>query len=94
MIGTIGYAAGLVLLLASAAAQAQAAQPDLKLRMDTGFYLGATVGRSEARDFCTLGGACDSKDTAPAFFSALASTATSRSKRRTSISARRAAAGS
>jgi OOP family OmpA-OmpF porin len=65
MIGTLGYAAGL-LMLASVAVQA--AQPDLKLRMDTGFYLGAMVGRSEARDYCTLGGACDSKDTKASLF--------------------------
>jgi OOP family OmpA-OmpF porin len=62
---TMRYAAG-VLMLACVAAGA--AEPDIKLRMDTGFYIGATVGRSEAHDFCTLGVACDSKDTKASLF--------------------------
>ena len=58
---TIALLAGCVLVPASLAAQAQSSDP--RLRMDTGFYLGAGMGRSEARDFCTtLGGACDDKD--------------------------------
>lgn len=34
----------------------------MKLNMDSSFYLGAGIGRSEARNFCTIGGACDAKD--------------------------------
>lgn len=52
--------AGCVLGLAAPAAHAQS---DVRLRMDSHFYIGAGVGRSEARDFCgALGGACDAKD--------------------------------
>ena len=50
-----------VLLAACAGAHAQTA--DTRLRMDTGFYLGAGVGSGEMRDFCTtIGGACDDQD--------------------------------
>jgi opacity protein-like surface antigen len=51
---------GCVLSLASAGAQAQAT--GIQLRPDAGFYAGGGLGRSEARDFCNIGGACDSKD--------------------------------
>ena len=52
--------AGCVLWLAAPAVQAQS---DMRLRMDPHFYIGAGIGRSEARDFCgALGGACDAKD--------------------------------
>jgi OOP family OmpA-OmpF porin len=52
--------AGCLSMLAPAAAHAQA--PGVPLQMDSGFYVGAGIGRSEARDFCTnLGGACDAK---------------------------------
>lgn len=54
--------AALVALLLSASPAALAQAPAVKLSMDTGFYLGATVGRSEARDFCSIGGACDPRD--------------------------------
>lgn len=37
------------------------AQTDMKLRMDSGFYVGAGIGRAEQRGFCT-GLACDTKD--------------------------------
>jgi len=47
-------------LSASPAALAQS--PGVKLNMDSGFYLGAGIGRSEARDFCSIGGACDPRD--------------------------------
>jgi OOP family OmpA-OmpF porin len=43
--------------------EAGAQTPAPALRMDSGFYLGAGIGRSEARDFCRIqGGACDDKD--------------------------------
>lgn len=51
-------------LLGLAASGAQA-QSDPPLRMDSGFYIGAGVGRSEQKDFCTDLGpniACDGKD--------------------------------
>ena len=48
-------------LLAACGAQAQTT--DTRLRMDSGFYLGAGVGSSEMRDLCTtVGGACDDQD--------------------------------
>ena len=50
-------AAGLLGLLAPAAH----AQSDMKLRMDSGFYVGAGIGRAEQRGFCS-GLACDAKD--------------------------------
>ena len=52
--------AGCLLGLAAPTAHAQS---DVRLRMDSHFYIGAGIGRSEARDFCgALGGACDAKD--------------------------------
>jgi OOP family OmpA-OmpF porin len=52
--------AGCLSMLAPAAAHAQAS--GVPLQMDSGLYVGAGIGRSEARDFCTtLGGACDAK---------------------------------
>jgi len=56
----IALIAGCLLSLAAFGAQAQAT--GVQLRTDTGFYIGAGLGRSEARDFCSIGGACDSKD--------------------------------
>ena len=57
----IAFIAACALLLAAPYAQAQS---DMKLRMDSGFYMGAGVGRGEQRDFCTeiVGGTCDAKD--------------------------------
>ncbi len=49
-----------LMLSASSAALAQA--PGVKLNVDAGLYIGATIGRSEARDFCSIGGACDPRD--------------------------------
>jgi opacity protein-like surface antigen len=50
-------------VLTAACFGAQAQTPAGGLRMDTGLYLGAGIGRSEARDLCQLtGGACDAKD--------------------------------
>lgn len=54
--------AALVAFLLSASPAALAQAPAMKLNMDTHFYVGAGVGRSEARNFCTIGGACDAKD--------------------------------
>ena len=56
----VALIAGCLLSAASIAAHAQPAGPQLK--MDSGFYIGAGVGRSEAREFCSIGGACDAKD--------------------------------
>ena len=50
-----------VCLLAPASWDTHAQTPTLST--DTGLYLGAGIGRSEARDVCrVVGGACDSKD--------------------------------
>lgn len=57
---TSALLAGGLLTLASYGAQAQTT--GVQLRTDPGFYVGAGLGRSEARDFCSIGGACDSKD--------------------------------
>lgn len=59
---TVAAMIGLVLSLTSLAAHAQ--EPGVRLHMDSGFYLGVGVGRSEARNFCSIGGACDAKDMA------------------------------
>lgn len=58
----IALMAGCLLSLASLGVQAQA--PGMQLRTDSGFYVGAGLGRSEARDFCNIGGSCDAKDIA------------------------------
>ena len=57
----IAFIAACALWLAAPGAQAQS---DMKLRMDSGFYMGAGVGRAEQRDFCAaiVGGTCDAKD--------------------------------
>src|SRR5688572_27364061 len=53
--------AGWALVTAASAAEPQSAGTGL--RMDSGLYVGAGAGRSEARDVCRLtGGSCDSKD--------------------------------
>jgi OOP family OmpA-OmpF porin len=58
---TIAFIAGCLSMLASAGAQSQSG--GVPLQMDSGFYVGAGLGRSEARDFCTyIGGSCDAKD--------------------------------
>ena len=50
-------------VLATACWEVSAQTPGPALRMDSGFYLGGGIGRSEARDFCRLvGGSCDDKD--------------------------------
>ena len=60
MIGRIALIAGCLLCLAAPGAYAQS---DMQLRVDTGFYMGLGIGRSESRDLCTtIGGACDAKD--------------------------------
>ena len=52
-------------VLATACWEASAQTPAPALRMDSGFYVGAGIGRSEARDFCRIvGGSCDDKDQA------------------------------
>jgi OOP family OmpA-OmpF porin len=57
---TITVGAVCLSMLAPAAAHAQAS--GMPLKMDSGFYAGLGIGRSEARDFCTtIGGACDAK---------------------------------
>ena len=57
----IAFIVACALWLAAPGAQAQS---DMKLRMDSGFYMGAGVGRAEQRDFCAaiVGGTCDAKD--------------------------------
>jgi OOP family OmpA-OmpF porin len=59
----IGACVSFLLLTASFGAHAQAT--GVKLNMDSGLYVGAGLGRSEAREFCLHigGGACDQKDT-------------------------------
>lgn len=60
MIGRTAFITGCLLSLAAPGVYAQS---DPQLRMDTGFYMGLAVGRSESRDVCTtIGGACDAKD--------------------------------
>jgi len=65
----IGACVSFLVLTASFGAHAQAT--GVKLNMDSGLYVGAGLGRSEAREFCLHigGGACDQKDTSwTAFF--------------------------
>ena len=58
---TMALIAGCLLSVTSLGANAQS--PAVALQMDSGFYVGAGLGRSEARDFCTIvAGACDAKD--------------------------------
>lgn len=58
---TIGFLAGFLLSMISLGAQAQAT--GVKLNMDSGFYVGGGLGRSEFREFCSnFGAACDDKD--------------------------------
>lgn len=57
---TMGFLAGFLLSLTSLGAHAQAT--GVQLSMDSGFYVGGGLGRSETRDLCSIGGVCDAKD--------------------------------
>lgn len=57
---TVALITGCLLSLTSLGAGAQA--PGVALRVDSGFYVGAGLGRSETRDICNVGGACDDTD--------------------------------
>jgi OOP family OmpA-OmpF porin len=50
-----------LLAVTSLAAQAQTIEPQPKLRMDSGFYIGGAAGRARASGGCV--GACDDRDT-------------------------------
>jgi OOP family OmpA-OmpF porin len=63
---TIVTAAAIVLSSFAMGVHAQAS--GVRLQMDSGFYVGAAVLRSETRDFCDLGGACDAKDVGGSLF--------------------------
>ena len=61
MLRKTAFIIGSLLCLAAPGAYAQSDY--MQLRVDTGWYMGLSVGRSESRDICTtIGGACDAKD--------------------------------